>query len=61
MVDADGGQQIRSGRSVAWWLLEAESAGWCVGLDGVTHLVDYHMVVEPTECGEVGWVCSTAL
>ena len=58
-AEADG--SISSRRSVAWWLLEAESAWWGIGNDLIAHLVDHDVVVEPTECREVLGIRPAAL
>ena len=49
-----------SGRVAAFGFEEASSLGWAVGVDSVSVAVDDHMVVVPTEGGEVVGVVGAA-
>jgi len=50
---------VTEGGGIRWWAAgdarrsESSSSGWRVGVDGESHLVDDHVVVEPAQQSEV--------
>jgi hypothetical protein len=54
------------GRRKSGWVVvvgfeESSALGWAVGVDPVLVAVDDHMMVKPTQCGEVVGVVGSVL